>query len=54
MSASNKSKKYLLLASDAITALKDVSDALEDGKLTPEEQAILIADVKRFQTDLKS
>jgi hypothetical protein len=52
--AANKSKKYILLAQSAISTLKDVRDALEDGTLTAAEQAQLSADVKSFEEILKA
>lgn len=54
ISAAGKSKKYILLANDAITTLKDLEESLEDGKLTAEEQDKLGADINRFQDRLKS
>lgn len=46
--------KYVRLAADAINTLKDVANALEDGKLTPEEITQLTKDVAYFQAELKS
>jgi hypothetical protein len=49
-----KASKYVKLAKDATTVLADAVEALQDGKLSPEEITLLTADVNRFRINLKS
>lgn len=49
-----KVTKYAMIAKDAVETLADVSEALKDGALTPDEIKKVEDDVAKFKADLKA
>lgn len=50
----SRARKYAHLAKTSIITLSDAVDALEDGKLSPEEVARLQNDVASFKAELNT